>query len=102
MQWHADGQLRAIIADDALVGLLATVPDAVDWISGDVVAEEVIDDDFSGHGYAAAAQAVWAHSLATDPATYLVGTIDHRNIASRKSAERAGRPRILDDVFVAL
>lgn len=101
-QWHVDGQLRAIIAHNTLIGLLAIVPNAVDWIRGDVVYEEIVDDEFSGNGYAAAAQAVWAHGVAADSTIHLVGTIDHLNIASRKSAERAGRPRILDNVFVAL
>lgn len=95
-------QLKAVVAEGTVVGALAVVPGGVDWIGGDEVYEEVVDTDFSGHGYAAAAQAAWAHTVATDPTTYLVGAIDHLNFASRRSAERAGRPRILDDAFVSL
>ncbi|WP_071286904.1 hypothetical protein [Mycolicibacterium llatzerense] len=100
--WHTDDQLRAIVADNDIVGLLAIVPGAVDWILGDEVNEEIVDAAFTGRGYAAAAQSAWAHTVAREPSVHLVGTIDHLNVASRKSAERAGRPRVLDDVFVSL
>lgn len=100
--WHADDRLRAIVASEQVVGLLAILSGAVDWITGDEVYEEVVDTHFGGHGYAAAAQSAWAHTVATDCDTLLVGTIDHLNVASRRSAQRAGRPRILDDVFISL
>ncbi len=101
-RWHIAGQLRAIVADNDTVGLLAIAPGAVGWIPGDEVTEEIVDVAFSGCGYAAAAQSTWAHTVAQDSSVHLVGTIDHLNVASRKSAQRAGRPRILDDVFVSL
>jgi len=100
--WHTAGRLRAIVADNDIVGLLAIVPGCVDWIRGEEVKEEIVDAAFSGHGYAAAAQSAWAHTVARDSSVYLVGTIDHLNIASRKSAQHAGRPRVLDYVFVSL
>jgi hypothetical protein len=101
-QWHAAGQLRAIRAGDTTVGLLAITPGRIGWIDGDEITEEVIDTDHSGHGYAACAQAGWAWQVAEDPERLLIGTIDRLNIASRKTAERAGRRRVLDAVFVAL
>lgn len=55
-----------------------------------------------GNGYAASAQTAWAVGVATDRARMLIGTIDRHNPASRNTAERAGRPRVLDDVFVSL
>lgn len=88
--WHTDGRLRAIVAGNEIVGLLAIVSGAVDWIVGDVVHEEVVDAAFSGRGYAAAAQSAWAHTRIRDPSMHLVGTIDHLNVASRISAQRAG------------
>lgn len=100
--WHSAGQLRAIVADNEIVGLLAIAPGAVDWIRGEEVNEEIVDTASSGHGYAAAAQSAWAHTVARDQSAHLVGTIDHINAASRKSAQRAGRPGVLDDVFVSL
>lgn len=100
--WHTADQLRSIVADNHVVGLLAIVPGAVDWIVGEEVHEEIVDAAFGGRGYAASAQSGWAHTVAHDRSVHLVGTIDHLNVASRKSAQHAGRPRVLDDVFVAL
>ena len=99
--WHAAGQLSAIRAGELTVGLLAIAPGRVGWIEGDEIQEEVVDARHRGHGYAVLAQAAWARR-ASDPDRLLVGTIDRLNVASRKSAERAGRRRVLDDVFVPL
>jgi len=101
-RWHSAGQLRAIRADRQTVGLLAVAPGAITWIPGDEINEEVIDVGYRGHGYAAAAQGAWARNVAADPDRYLIGTIDRLNTASRRTAERAGRPRIMDAVFVSL
>lgn len=100
--WHSAGQLRAVRTPAATVGVLAVVPCSVEWIAGDVVHEEVIAAEHGGHGYASAAQAAWAADAARDPHGLLVGTIDGLNTASRRTAERAGRRRVLDTVFVAL
>jgi hypothetical protein len=100
--WHDADQLRAIQADGQTVGLLAIAPGAITWIPGDEIDEEVIDARHRGHGYAAAAQRAWAKSVADDPDRYLIGTIDRLNPASRLTAERAGRPSILEAVFLAL
>lgn len=99
--WHRTGRLVAVRADDLAVGALAVAPDAVSWLSGDVVCEEVIAPGQGGHGYAASAQAAWA-ARADDPRRLLIGTIDRRNMASCRTAERAGRPRVLDWTFVEL
>ncbi len=100
--WHAAGQLRAVRAHDATVGLLAIAPGALEWIEGDEVKEEAVEAAHNGQGYAASAQAAWAAGVASDPERLLVGTIDRLNVASRKTAERAGRDRVLDEVFVSL
>ena len=63
--------------------------------------EEVIDVGHRGRGHAAAAQGAWAREAA-DPGRLLIGTIDRLNTVSRWTAERAGRPRILDAVFLTL
>ncbi|MBU8832963.1 hypothetical protein [Mycolicibacterium goodii] len=78
------------------------VPGAIGWIAGDEINEEVIATPHNGHGSAVSAQTAWAATVATDPDRFLVGTIDRHNPASRLTAVRAGRPRVLDDVFVAL
>jgi hypothetical protein len=101
-QWHAAGELRAIRAGDATVGLLAVAPGAVGWLPGDEINEEVVDVGRLGHGYAAAAQRTWAKVMADDPRRLLIGTIDRLNGASRVTAERAGRQAILEAVFVSL
>jgi hypothetical protein len=100
--WHATGELRAIRAGDATVGLLAVAPGTIGWLPGDEINEEVVDVGHLGHGYAAAAQRTWAKVLADDPGRLLIGTIDRLNGASRITAWRAGRPSILEAVFVLL
>lgn len=101
-QWHATSELRAIRAGDETVGLLAVAPGTIGWLPGDEINEEVVDVGHLGHGYAAAAQRTWAKVVADDPGRLLIGTIDRLNGASRITAERAGRPAILEAVFVSL
>ena len=101
-EWHRRDQLRAIHTPEGVVGLLAVVPGTIDWLDGDVMNEEVIAVDHRGHGYAAAGQCAWAAETGRDGRRLLIGTIDRLNIASRKTAEAAGRKRVLDGVFVSL
>jgi hypothetical protein len=101
-RWHAHNQLRAILTGRTTVGILAIAPGSLGWLTGDEINEEVIAAPHSGLGYAASAQTAWAADVATDPTRLLIGTIDRHNHASRASATRAGRPRVLDDVFIAL
>lgn len=51
--------------------------------------------------YAASAQTRWAHLFGARD-RLLLGTIDRLNAASRRTALRAGRPAVLEAVFVAL
>ena len=51
---------------------------------------------------AASAQTAWARHVAADADKLLIGTIDRHNHASRATAQRVGRPRVLDDIFIAL
>lgn len=99
-RWHEAGDLHGIEVRGLTVGLLATRPGAVDWIAGDVVAEEVVAAAHAGRGHAAEAQRLWAAARAPD--RLLVGTIDAANHASRRTAERAGRPEVLRAVFLPL
>lgn len=106
--WHGADQLRAIVAGTSSnaqatpIGLLAIAPGRVTWIEGDEVNEEVVDAAHGGLGYAASAQAAWATTMAPDRDRVVVGTIDRLNPASRRSAERAGRPAVLEEMFVGL
>lgn len=100
--WHHSDQLRAICIGHNPIGVLAIVPGAIGWITGDEINEEVIDEAHAGQGYAASAQTAWARYMATDAGQLLIGTIDRHNHASRATAQRAGRPRVLDDIFIAL
>lgn len=100
--WHDADQLRAILSGAATVGLLAIAPGSVAWIEGDVVNEEVVVAAHGGQGYAVSAQAAWAATVAQDRNRVLVGTIDRLNPASRRSAERAGRPAVLEEIFLPL
>ena len=100
--WHRSGRLRGIDVDGTIVGLIAVADGEIGWFTGDEVKEEVIASDHIGHGYAASAQAAWAAHVGTDSAQLLIGTIDRHNHASRRTAERAGRPTVLENVFVRL
>ncbi|WP_173008532.1 hypothetical protein [Mycolicibacterium sp. P1-18] len=99
-EWHSADRVRAIMLQDRIVGLFAVAPGRIGWIEGDEVNEEVVDAEFAGHGYAASAQRAWAAGRTGD--RLLVGTVDGHNHASRATARRAGRPSVLDDVFLLL
>lgn len=58
-------------------------------------------ETYAGQGYADSAQTAWARHVATDVNQRLIGTIDRHNHASRATAQRTGRPRVLDDIFIA-
>lgn len=100
--WHEADQLRAIVSETAIVGLLGIAPGSVAWIEGDEVNEEVVVAAHGGQGYAASGQAAWAATIAQDRNRVLVGTIDRLNPASRRSAKRAGRPAVLEEIFLSL
>lgn len=100
--WHHSDRLRAIRSHNTTIGVLAVVPGAFGWITGEEIHEEVISEPHTGQGYAASAQTAWARYMATDADQLLIGTIDRHNHASRATAQRAGRPRVLDDIFIAL
>ena len=101
-EWHTAGQLQAIMLRDKAIGVFAVVPGRVGWIDADEINEEVVDTEHAGHGYAASAQRAWASRPANDGDRMLVGTVDRLNEVSRRTAERAGRPRVLEDVFLLL
>lgn len=100
--WHASGQLHAVRSGGSAVGVLAVAPGHLGWIEGEEINEEVVAVDHGGHGYAAHAQAYWATHLAPDRDRLLIGTIDRLNSVSRRTAQAAGRARVLDMVFVTL
>ncbi|WP_071799017.1 hypothetical protein [Natronohydrobacter thiooxidans] len=104
--WHSRGELRAMMAHanevSQRVGLLAVRRGGVEWIEGDEVAEEVVETAFTGHGFAAQAQMAWAAGQTANQDRLLIGTIDRLNLTSRRSAEKAGRPAVLEYVLVAL
>lgn len=99
-QLHNDGHLRAIHHGTSVVGLLAIAPGEVAWIKGPVVIEEAVATSVTGQGFAGAAQAAWA--AASPKEDLMIGTIEHLNHASRRTAERAGRPAVLHYGFLPL
>lgn len=98
--WHEYEQMWAIRTGDDTVGVFAVAPGALGWITGQEINEEVISVGHAGKRLAASTQCAWAHGWAADAADLLIGTIDRHNHASRATALRAGRPRVLDDIFV--
>lgn len=101
-RWHEHDQLWAIRGTGHIVGALAVAPGAVGWVTGQEIMEEVVSVAYTGQRYATSAQCTWAHRRAADAADLLIGTVDRHNHASRAAAVRAGRLRVLDDIFVAL
>ena len=100
-RWHAADQLHAIESDGVVAGALAVVPARIRWIDGAEIHEEVVAVEYAGNHLATQAQCRWAAQCA-DRDQLLIGTIDGLNAASRRTAEAAGRPRMLDLVFVEL
>ena len=98
--WHARQQMWAITREPNIVGVLAVTPGSLGWISGQEINEEVIAVTHGGHRYATSAQCAWAHGGFVGSTDLLIGTIDRHNHPSRTTAVRAGRPRVLDDVFI--
>lgn len=98
--WHEHQQMWAIRSGKDTVGMFAVAPGAIGWISGQEIHEEVISVAHAGRYLAASTQCSWAHGWAADSDDLLIGTIDRHNHASRATALRAGRPRILDDIFI--
>ena len=101
-RWHEHDQVWAIRGAGHIVGALAVAPGAIGWVTGQEIMEEVVSVAYTGQRYATSAQCAWAHRWAADAADLLIGTVDRHNHASRAAAVRAGRPRVLDDIFVAL
>lgn len=102
---HANGDLfgARLLENDQLVGMIAVRQDAIGWIAGDVVQEEVVAAAHAGKGIATQMQCALARMRAAEmPDQLMLGTIDRHNHASRKSAERAGRPEVLRRVFLPL
>lgn len=97
------GTLDFIVTDGKNAGLIATAPRNVEFIPGYEIVEELIMPGFNGRGLAAEAQRVLANRLRNeDPNVVIIGTIQRENHASKRSAERAGRPAVFEYVFLAL
>jgi hypothetical protein len=97
------GTLDFIVTQGGRAGVIATLPGEVAFLEGHVVAEEVVATACTGRGLASEAQRVLAYRLsASAPDGLLIGTVHADNHASRISAERAGRPVVLEYVFVPL
>ncbi|NRB02025.1 MAG: hypothetical protein HRU30_02045 [Rhodobacteraceae bacterium] len=98
--WQAN-QLHAITVQGTTVGALAVAPSGCAWIDGAEIMEEVVSCGYAGHGYAASAQKAWAAHHGTAE-SLLFGTIDGANLASQRTAERAGRAMVLAYAFIDL
>ncbi|WP_418001858.1 hypothetical protein ACNO8X_16360 [Mycobacterium sp. PDNC021] len=99
--WHEHEQMWAIRTGNDTVGVFAVAAGALGWITGLEIKEEVISVGHAGKRLAASTQCAWAHGWSADAADLLIGAIDRHNHASRATALRAGRARVLDDIFVA-
>ena len=95
--WTVDGERAGLLAVERQIGWLA--------LDGWLIEEEVAAPAWSGRGTAAAAQRRLAEDLArADPTAHprtLFGTIDDANLASHRTAARAGRRPVTAWWFVA-
>jgi GNAT superfamily N-acetyltransferase len=102
-QCQDEGTLHWIVADGARAGVIASQPGDVEMLPGHVIVEEAVLPAFRGRGLAAAAQRRLAGILAGQAADAVItGTIFAGNMASRRTAERAGRPALLNYWFALL
>jgi hypothetical protein len=88
-QCDTDGLLRTWHIDDECAGVLGVVPQTFLGLEATLVMEEFATPSWAGRGTASCAQRALAREL--DDGALVVGTIDDRNRASLKTAERAGR-----------
>lgn len=99
----ANGAARWIVADGRRVGFMCLAPGAAAFVAGLEVSEIVVALSEAGRGFASEAQRRLAAELADRaPDTVILGTVHRLNAASRRSAERAGRPARLAYFFVPL
>jgi len=88
----SSGLLTWIMHDETIVGLIATYMHDAPMLRGPCVLEELIAPTWRGRGFAALAQRqLAARYHAQAPRELLWGTIDASNLASLRTAQRAGR-----------
>jgi len=100
--WLLSGALYLLIEGNMRVGLIACESASVAFLKGMKIAEEVILPRYRGRGLAAQAQRLLRRHLAQcqPDASLMTGTILPANLASIKTAERAGRTCILKYQFL--
>lgn len=99
--WN-DRKLHALRYKGECAGLFAVTTRMAQWVFGDMVIEKIVLSDYAGRGLSIAAQRELAMMRAEDGTRLLVGTIHNLNIASQKSAQRAGRKVVAKYAFVPL
>ena len=85
------GACFMITVDGTKAGVIAAKPDTIRGIGGWTIQVEALNSEFRGRGLAPAAQRLLSENLSVARATLIIGTIDERNPASWKTAERVGR-----------
>lgn len=99
----AEDGLFVIVDDGAPAGVISVLRGAVAMVEGYVIDEEIVLPDARGRGVAARAQRALAARLSTRaPEALLLGEIQRDNAASRKTALKAGRPPLIERVFLDL
>lgn len=100
--WLSGGALYLLIKGSTRVGLIVCESTPVAFLKGMRIAEEVILPRYRGRGLAAQGQRLLRRYLAQcqPDACLMTGTILPANLASIKTAERAGRTCILKYQFL--
>jgi RimJ/RimL family protein N-acetyltransferase len=86
----SEGLMFRILIDGDTAGFFGLRKDYDRYLSGYYVIEEVLSTRFRGRGVGAAAQRRAIEELAPPP-DLVIGMIDHRNVASWRTALRVGR-----------
>ena len=90
-EYLEEGTLFEVLVDGSWSGLVGVTRDAEQGLRGFVVIEIVLADSARGQGLGVAVQQRLVEALAFESGDVLYGTIDARNTAAVKTAQRSGR-----------
>ncbi|MET1006661.1 MAG: hypothetical protein ABWX96_14015, partial [Propionibacteriaceae bacterium] len=96
------GLLWDVVVDGRWAGILAAERDARRGVRGATVIELLLDDPYRGRGFGQHLSTLLAKSLPLPDDECLMGTIHHANVASYRSALRAGRVDVGGEIVIPL
>lgn len=94
------GQLYKIIIEGQFAGVIGALPHEERFLSGYIIAEEILDSPFRRRGFAAALQRRLLEELDESDFSVLFGHISPLNTASLRTAAKVGRRDVGGAYFV--